>query len=94
MASDNYQAITTLGQPSPLMAPGDPPYSSSYELYPGFWYTIDADFIISECIWDIEPYEGDDDLDGLDLHAFVYENFDESDLSAFAWEFGRNDCRQ
>ena len=41
MASEleNYNTRSTLGQPSPLMDPANPPNSTSYELYPGFWYT-------------------------------------------------------
>ncbi len=42
MASDNYETNATLGQPSPLMDPNDPPYSANHDLYPGFWYTLDA----------------------------------------------------
>jgi hypothetical protein len=38
--SANYQAKGTLGQPSPLIEHGDPPFSDSYDLYPGFWFTI------------------------------------------------------
>ena len=39
MASAGYQVNATLGQPTPLMDPNDPPYSNLYDLYPGFWYT-------------------------------------------------------
>jgi hypothetical protein len=42
MTSDNYKAEATFGQPSPLMDTDDPPYSASYDLYPGFWYTMAA----------------------------------------------------
>ena len=28
-----------MGQPSPLMDPAAPPWSTNYDLYPGFWYT-------------------------------------------------------
>ncbi len=38
MGSANFQMNGTLGQPSPLMDPLDPPWSSTYDLYPGFWY--------------------------------------------------------
>ncbi|MBW1813915.1 MAG: hypothetical protein JRJ39_09655 [Deltaproteobacteria bacterium] len=40
MNSNNHQIESTLGQPSPLIDHGYPASSSSYELYPGFWYTI------------------------------------------------------
>jgi hypothetical protein len=43
MTSGNYQTNSTLGQPSPLMDPNDPPDSTSYELYPGFWYILEAE---------------------------------------------------
>ncbi len=42
MASENFKNNSTLGQPSPIMDPEDPPWSSAYDLYPGFWYTLEA----------------------------------------------------
>ncbi|MCG7851447.1 MAG: hypothetical protein MIO92_02890, partial [Methanosarcinaceae archaeon] len=42
MSSDNYQTNSTLGQSSPLTDPADPPGSANYDLYPGFWYTLEA----------------------------------------------------
>ncbi len=42
MASAAFKADSTIGQASPLLDPFDPPYSDSYDLYPGFWYTLDA----------------------------------------------------
>ena len=39
-ASTNFQTNSTLGQPSPLMDPSDPPLSTNYNLEPGFWYTV------------------------------------------------------
>ncbi len=92
MSSTSYLNTATLGQSTPLADPGDPPYSTSFELFPGFWNTLEADFIISECMWDKEPTVRDDDVDGLDLDTFAYESFSESDLSFFAAEFGRDDC--
>ncbi len=92
MTSDRYQTSGTLGQSSPLMDPGDSPYSSSYELFPAFWYTVEAAFPLPECLWDIEPPDGDGDVDGSDLAAFVADSFDEDDLAAFAPEFGSIDC--
>jgi hypothetical protein len=38
MSSTSYSMNSTLGQPSPLMDPSDPPTSTSYDNYPGFWY--------------------------------------------------------
>ena len=45
-ASANYQMNSTVGQPSPLMDPIEPPFSDTYDLYPGFWYVIAADEIV------------------------------------------------
>ena len=42
MNSHNYQSDAILGQSSPLMDPNNPPSSASYNLYPGFWYTIES----------------------------------------------------
>ena len=42
MTSNSYQLQATIGQPSPLMNPTTPPYSASYDLYPGFWYTLET----------------------------------------------------
>lgn len=38
--SANYQLNGSIGQPAPLMDSLDPPFSDNYDLYPGFWYTI------------------------------------------------------
>ena len=108
MASTSFQNNSTLGQPSPLMDSNDPPYSVSYDLYPGFWYTLEAKFI--------EPCEGDfdrdGDVDGSDLAVFAAYfgrtdcqtgpicegdfdsdgDVDGSDLAIFAADFGRTDC--
>jgi len=40
VSSANFQTSGTIGQSSPLMEPLDPPFSDSYDLYPGFWYTL------------------------------------------------------
>ncbi len=40
MESANFDANSTVGQQSPLANPTDPSFSNSYDLYPGFWYTI------------------------------------------------------
>ena len=40
--SAGYQFQSAIGQPSPLMDQDAPPYSTLYDLYPGFWYTLDA----------------------------------------------------
>ena len=37
-------------------------------------------------------FDNDGDVDGSDLASFVSDPFDESDLAAFAADFGRADC--
>jgi hypothetical protein len=89
MASASYGLNGTVGQPSPLIDPFDPPWSTSYDLLTGFWYTLDAG--LEGCRWDIEPEPGDGDVDGADLAEFL-NAFDPMNLAAFAAQFGRNDC--
>lgn len=89
MGSANYQMNSTLGQSSPLMDPANPPYSESYDLYPGFWYTLDLG------LWCYYDLDGDGDVDGEDLAELVGGlgiDFDDTDIIHFAEEFGRNDC--
>ena len=76
MTSDSYQTDSTLGQPSPLMDPANPPGSTNYDLYPGFWHTVELGLVVDPC-------EGDFDDDG---------DVDGSDLAVFAADFGRTDC--
>ncbi len=38
-SSSSYQLFSTIGQPTPLMNPADPPFSEHFDLYPGFLYT-------------------------------------------------------
>jgi len=85
IGSTNYQTNSTLGQPSPLMDPSDPPWSTNYNLESGFWYTVKGTAV---CEFDFEP---DGDVDGSDLAEFI-ANPDLLDLSIFAAEFGRTDC--
>lgn len=89
MGSSNYQTDSTLGQSSPLMDPSNPPYSDSYGLYPGFWYTLG---FVLECGFDLD---GDGDVDGKDL-AEVADGwgigFDDTDLALLVDEFGKGDC--
>jgi hypothetical protein len=50
MTSTSFGADGTVGQPSPLMDPTLPPTSLNYELYPGFWYTVEMAAVdICEC---------------------------------------------
>lgn len=87
MFSDNFQLNGTLGQPSPLIDPADPPNSPSFDLLTGFWYTLDAGL---GCLYDMEG-GNDGDVDGADL-AFFINAFFLDEMGAFAMEFGRVDC--
>ncbi len=86
MASESYQLQSTIGQPTPIMDQEEPPYSTSYNLYPGFWYTLEtgpacvnlAVFAASfgSVNGDINyslscDLDGDDDVDGSDLVDFM-----------------------
>ena len=42
MTSAHYRTTVTLGQPTPWMDQADALRSASYDLYPGFWYTLEA----------------------------------------------------
>ena len=42
MGSADFKMQSSAGQSSPLMDAANPPYSSSYDLYSGFWYTLNA----------------------------------------------------
>ena len=59
MSSENWKTNSTLGQPSPLMQGDQNPWSANYDLYPGFWYTVETvvgdvpiieDIYFDECI--------------------------------------------
>ena len=76
MSSGSYQMNSTMGQPSPLMQGDLNPYSDNYDLYPGFWYTLEASVPQNDCPGD---FNSDGDVDG-------------SDLATFAADFGRTDC--
>lgn len=86
MSSTNYQMISTMGQPSPLMDQANPPYSTSFALFPGFWYTLGAGVVTCD---DLETFaaafgsvigdanycaacdfDEDGDVDGIDLWDF------------------------
>ena len=87
MGSASYESDSTLGQPSPLMDPADPPGSTNYWLDPGFWYTLEGG--IGECT-ELScfaatyglmsgdtgfngacDFEPDGDVDGSDLAVFA-----------------------
>jgi hypothetical protein len=85
ITSTSYTANGTLGQSSPLMDPDDPPFSGSYDLYPGFWYAATA----GGCPGD---YYGDGDVDGLDLYYYILDYPGDIPMETFCENFGRNDC--
>jgi len=84
-SSSSYLTNGTLGQSSPMMDPSDPPFSTGYDLYPGFWYTAAS----GGCPGD---YYGDGDVDGLDLYYYILDYPSGISLETFADHFGRNDC--
>jgi len=43
IGSANYQLNGTVGQPSPLLEGDQNPFSDSYDMYPGFWYTVEME---------------------------------------------------
>ena len=88
MSATSFQLNATVGQPSPLQDSTDPPFSDSYDLYPGFWYTIGATGVT--CLGD---FNNDRDVDGKDLAEFI---FDPGGLGVdvFATNFGKESCPQ
>ena len=87
MNSTGLRSQNTLGQPSPVMDPLDPLMSNSYDLYPGFWYTLSTGSLVCE---DLSSFarafgttnsdadyniscdsEPDGDIDGVDLASFL-----------------------
>ena len=85
MASTSYGLNGTLGQPSPLIDPFDPPWSTSYDLLTGFWYTVGS---TAGCPADLD-FDGD--VDGSDLEILANDPGLMS-LADFALDFGREDC--
>ena len=86
VGSTNYQINGTVGQPSPLMDPVEPPLSNTYDLYPGYWYVIAA--FESTCPGD---YNGDKDVDGSDLAEYLFDSGGLG-LDVFAVSFGKENC--
>ncbi len=84
--SANYQINGTIGQPSPLMDPLEPPFSDTYDLYLGFWYVITV--LASTCPGDLND---DKDVDGSDLAEYIFDSGG-LDLEVFAASFGKEDC--
>ena len=82
LGSSNFRATGIIGQPSPLMDPADPPYSDSYDLYPGFWYAEEAGVTCRDIAFFASgfghmegemgyspscDFDSDGDVDGMDL---------------------------
>ncbi len=103
MGSSNFQMNATLGQPSPLMNAADPPYSTGFELFPGFWYTVNVDLPVYLCPADFEP-DGDVDEDDLTTLAAGFGtttvptdtdgdlDMDGVDLFEMAQDYDSTDC--
>jgi hypothetical protein len=77
---------SALGQLSPPMDPDDPPFSGSYDLYPGFWYVIFD--LGSTCPGDSD---GDKDVDGTDIAEYIFDSGGLS-LDVFAVNYGKSNC--
>ena len=86
ISSTSYKTSSTLGQPSPLMDPYEPPISDVYDLYPGFWHVIAA--LENTCRGD---FNGDKDVDGLDLADYLIDSGGLG-LVDFAMDFGKATC--
>jgi hypothetical protein len=84
--STNFFINGTLGQPTPLINPPEPPLSDTYDLHPGFWYIIAA--FQSTCPGD---FDGDKDVDGADLADYLFDSGGIG-LNVFADNFGKNNC--
>ncbi len=103
MGSANFQINGTLGQPSPLIDPLDPPWSTHYDLLSGFWYTTGMEPPFSLCPADFQP-DGRVDEDDLAILAASFGqavagqdvdddlDMDGQDLWEMASEFNRTDC--
>jgi len=87
MSSTDFRLQSSAGQSSPLMDADNPPGSSSYELYPGYWYTLDAGLADCDLVafaaafgslnGDVNyslvcDFDGDGDVDGGDLFLLAF----------------------
>ncbi len=84
--SASFKVSGTSGQSTPLMDPHAPPLSTDYDLYPGFWYTLEGGLVSCEDIGSFASAYGtlsgdsfynagcdldkDGDVDGVDLAGF------------------------
>ena len=86
LSSATYRLESTIGQPTPIMDQTEPPYSTSYDLYPGFWYAMESApvcmditaFAVSFGFMDFDfsynpvcDFDSDGDVDGIDLFNFI-----------------------
>ena len=87
MSSENWKTNSTLGQPTPLMQGDQNPWSANYDLYPGFWYTLEAGMagcdnlssfaqaygsVSSDFNYNSQcDFDVDGDIDGSDLSDFI-----------------------
>ena len=86
MGSADFKMQSSSGQSSPLLDATNPPYSSSYELYPGYWYTLSAGMAdcnlaaFSSAFGSLSgdgnyslmcDFDEDGDVDGSDLYDFI-----------------------
>ncbi len=88
MGSADFKMQSSSGQSSPLLDATNPPYSSSYELYPGYWYTLSAGMAdcdlaaFSSAFGSLSgdgnyslmcDFDEDGDIDGSDLYDLIYD---------------------
>ncbi len=86
MSSASYQLQTIIGQSSALISQNIQPQSASYDLYPGFLYTLGAGTVCPNLsVFSISfgsisgntnynpscDLDSDGDIDGSDLHSFI-----------------------
>ena len=78
--SASYSNTSTVGQPSALMGPEGPPMSNSYDIYPGYFYTL----LSLYCPADMDK---DGDVDGFDVFLYLPDTSIMNMLD-FATDFG------
>jgi hypothetical protein len=67
------------------MNPYDPPFSMSYDFYPGYWYAVAG---VNFCQADLD---GDSDVDGKDIHEYI-SGTPSIGVNVLAEELGRVGC--
>ncbi len=86
LSSTTYRLQSSIGQPTPIMDQTEPPYSTSYDMYPGFWFAMEsppvcmnitafaASFGFMDFDFSYNPvcdFDSDGDVDGIDLFNFI-----------------------